>query len=331
MNLVITRAIAAAIALFLAGGCALADEPRLERRMNNPALACSHSDTFALALHGGAFWGNLPDDNRQTFLRAMLEKGKNWLEHGALAFDVVEELAAQMEDSGRFNAGRGAIANEAGFVEMDAAIMDGRGSRAGAVAAVRQLKNPVRAARMVMTRTRHVLLSGPNADRLIAGFGAEPAEPGYFLSNKTTGEQDAEFDEEGTIGAVALDRCGNLAAATSTGGYDAKIPGRIGDSPIPGAGLYAENGVATISSTGHGESFIRTMLAHEIAMRMKLGNQTISQAAETAIHETLARHGGEGGVIAIDSRGNIAFAFNTDGMVRGKVSNRQPASVAAGD
>ncbi|SPH17302.1 Isoaspartyl peptidase [Defluviimonas aquaemixtae] len=312
--------------LWIGVSSALGDAVWIEARIANPALRCKASERYAIAIHGGAFWGELEGSGREDAVRAALEQGDRWLDAGAPALDVVEEVVARLEDSGVFNAGKGARANAAGYVELDAAIMDGRGRRVGAVAAVRALKNPVRAARMVMRWTPHVLLSGPSADEVLAAHGAEHAGPDYFGAMSSTGE---ERDPD-TVGAVALDRCGNLAAATSTGGFGAKMPGRVGDSPIPGAGLYAENGVVAVSATGEGESFLRTALAHEIAMRITLAGETLAEATRGAIFGSLTGIGGEGGVVAIDAEGNFVAAFNSDGMVRGSANWQSPPRTASG-
>ena len=313
-------------ALWISATPALGDAVWIEARIANPAFRCETTERYALAIHGGAFWGELQDAERENAVTATLDQGDRWLAAGAPALDVVEELVAMLEDSGAFNAGKGATANKAGYVELVAAIMDGRFRGVGAVAAARSLKNPIRAARHVMRWTPHALLSGPAADQTLAGYGAELVGPEYFDATSST------VDGAGVdpVGAVALDRCGNLAAATSTGGFGAKMPGRIGDSPIPGAGLYAENGVVAISATGHGESFLRTALAHEIAARMTFAGETLAQATREAIFGSLAGVGGEGGVVAVDAEGKISAAFNSDGMVRGSASWQSPARTAIG-
>ncbi|WP_172296776.1 isoaspartyl peptidase/L-asparaginase family protein [Pseudoruegeria sp. HB172150] len=294
-----------------------ADTAWLEARIANPKLRCRASDRFTIIVHGGAFWGDPPGTTRRTVLRDVAVQAARWLDGGAPALAVVEEAVAMLEDSGAFNAGKGANANAKGVVELDAGIMDGRTRRAGAVAAVRSLKNPVRAARLVMTWTPHVMLSGVSADEALSELGAETVDTGYF---ERTGNGEA-FEEKGTVGAVALDRCGDLAAATSTGGFGAKLPGRIGDSPIPGAGLFAENGLVAIAATGHGESFLQTVLSHEVAARMRYGGETLDAAVRGAILETLASVGGEGGLVAVDAAGNAVSLFNSDGMLSEMMSS----------
>ncbi|MEZ5777935.1 MAG: isoaspartyl peptidase/L-asparaginase [Paracoccaceae bacterium] len=315
--------LATAVIAALGSAPARGDAAWIEARIANPTLRCDDSERFALAMHGGAFWGDPPGPEIQAALGDVLDQGGRWLAEGAPALDVVEEMVARLEDTGLYNAGKGANANAAGYVEMDAAIMDGRLRHAGAVAAVQTLKNPVRAARLVMMWTPHVLLAGPSADEELAMHGAERVGSGYFLASPSS-------DAPDSVGAVALDRCGNLAAATSTGGYGAKMPGRIGDSPIPGAGLYAENGVVAVSATGHGESFLRTALAHEVAMRMTLADETLAQAMRNAVFGSLADIGGEGGLVAVDADGNAAAAFNSEGVVRGSVTWQSPAQTAIG-
>lgn len=200
---------------------------------------------------------------------------------GAAALDVVEAAVCAMEDSGVLNAGRGSTRNRDGEVQTDAAIMDGRGLRAGAVAAVRQLRNPVAAARLVMERSTHVLLAGADAERFAAGLGAVMVEAEYF---RVPGDWRSPDDAD-TVGAVARDRGGDLAAATSTGGIFGKLPGRVGDSPVIGAGTYADNAAAAVSCTGQGEYFMRLVLAHEVAAMIRHGGLGLAQAASRAIRE----------------------------------------------
>ena len=199
--------------------------------------------------------------------------------------------------------------------------MDGRNLRAGAVAAVQTLKNPIRGAQLVMRQTPHVLLSGAAADKTLAELGAETIDSSYFLS----ADPIVDFEEKGTVGAVALDRCGDLAVASSTGGFVGKMAGRIGDTPIPGAGLYAENGLVAVASTGHGESFLKTALAHEVAARLRWSGQSLEEAASGALFERLDSVGGQGGLIAIDANGNAVSLFNSDGLLSETMSWRDLA------
>lgn len=401
---------------------------------------CTKQEIFSLAIHGGAVWGNASHTKKETFIKSQLVIGRKRLANGGKAIDVIETLVAAMENSGLFNAGKGSVANKIGEVEMDASIMDGRHLRAGAVASIRTLKNPVSAARSVMDDTPHVMMVGSPADRYLAEIGAETVEQSYFLNSgesfsnidlpenltvpifdpklpiaiskftgiwagvlggklnhvlivdrinvdgaqvtvafganealgfpepvtiktpakflnqflivetkqfriayrfASSGKMEANFStsnssratgemknrpelakKSGTIGAVALDRCGDLAAATSTGGFGTKLPGRVGDSPIIGAGTYADNRSVAVSATGHGEYFIRFAIAHEIAARIRHGGQSLLQASYHAVFKELKANGGEGGVIAVDAKGEIVMFYNTDGMVRGRTSNK---------
>jgi beta-aspartyl-peptidase (threonine type) len=291
---------------------------------------CGRNAAFALALHGGA--SNLRGvsgerlsaliSGSEAVLRPILEAGQRALAGGATALDTAEAAVRAMEDSGVFNAGRGAIANRAGDVQMDAAVMDGHSGQAGAVGAVRRLRNPVCAARLVMERSGHVMLVAAEAEYFAAEHGAAIVDTGYFQGAgafRPPGDSD-------TVGAVALDRDGHLAAATSTGGIRGKLPGRIGDSPLIGAGTYADANVA-VSGTGQGEYFMRLVLAHDVAAVMEYRGSTVEQAVARAIRERLAGAGGHGGVIAVDRAARVAMAMNTVFMPRGLVTHGQPPRV----
>ncbi|GMW07538.1 MAG: isoaspartyl peptidase/L-asparaginase [Gammaproteobacteria bacterium] len=279
---------------------------------------------FALALHGGASdLLTLSDSGRGRFataagdlLGAILAAGREALARGVAALDVVEAAVRAMEDSGVLNAGRGSTRNRDGEVQTDAAIMDGRTLRAGGVAAVRQLRNPVSAARLVMERSTHVLLAGADAERFATDLGAARVGADYFRL------ADAEHSpgDSDTVGAVARDRAGNLAAATSTGGIHGKLPGRVGDSPVIGAGTYADNASVAVSCTGQGEFFMRLVLAHELAALLRHRGLGLAEAASRAIGETLTRAGGRGGLIAVSSSGEVALQQNTAFMPRGFVT-----------
>ena len=408
---------------------------------------CKTDEIFALALHGGVVFWRGDERPKIDFLQQALTEARGALASGALAIDVVEAVIVEMENSGLFNAGKGAIANEAGVVEMDASIMEGRLLDAGAVASVKAVRNPISAARLVMEKSRHVMMVGPGADRFVQENGGAVADATYFfyggqnfgnvplpddmeikspddriapdkaafsgawagiftrslnhvlvveevepdrakviyafgphpifgesLYRRLTavfvdgGLQVTEPDDlsalgsyivtyrlnpdgtlsatarkkgrtqvdkmtlrrltdpggghnGGTVGAVVRDRCGDLAAGTSTGGYDAKIPGRVGDSPIIGAGTYANNETAAISATGHGEFFMRHVVAHAIAAAMKHKGLSVEDAATKLIKGELRRKGLRGGVIAVDRDGSIATPYNTEGMVRGLTSS----------
>ena len=244
---------------------------------------------------------------------------------GGSALDAVTQAVVALEDNPLFNAGRGSVFTAAGTQEMDASVMDGRDHRAGAVAGVFGPRNPVLAARTVMENSPHVLLIGEGALAFCREQRVPFAEPGYFSTEDRLREllevlekRRRDAAEEGTVGAVARDRDGNLAAATSTGGMTGKTPGRVGDSPIIGAGTYADNATCAVSATGHGEFFIRYGAAFEIAARLRHAGQSLHQAAEAVI-EALAKFGGRGGVVAVDCTGALALPFNTSGMYRGYV------------
>jgi L-asparaginase / beta-aspartyl-peptidase len=293
---------------------------------------------FVLAIHGGAGTLNRADMTaeqaslyRQGLDRA-LAAGRDVLAAGGTALDAVSHAVCALEDDPLFNAGRGAVFTSAGTQEMDAAVMDGRDRRAGAVAGIFGPKNPVLAARSVMEHSPHVLLIGDGAMAFCRDAGLAFAEPEYFFTEArwqalaATLAQDAagsldrdEARRHGTVGAVARDRNGNLAAATSTGGMTGKSPGRVGDSPIIGAGTFADNATCAVSATGHGEFFIRYAVAHEIAARIAHGKQPLAEAAGAVVAE-LGRLGGSGGVIAVGQDGSVALPFNCAGMYRGYVT-----------
>ena len=279
-----------------------------------------------IALHGGAgvMRRDKPGQQHVAVLKQALEAA--YLQKTAV--DAVTAAVTILEDSPLFNAGRGSCLNADGEIEMDAAVMDGEDLRAGAVAAVRRIRNPVLAARLVMEKTRHVLLAGVGAERLAEkhGLGLETIE--YFR----TGRQQANLERNrknyhGTVGAVALDHDGNLAAATSTGGYTGKLPGRIGDSPLIGAGTYADNRACAVSGTGLGEAFIRAAVAYDTAARMRYRGESLASAARAALRN-VARLGGDGGLIAVDRRGNVAMPFNSEGMYRGSIDRRGKTTIA---
>lgn len=282
-----------------------------------------------LVVHGGAW--DIPDaevDAHLEGVRAAVQRGWNRLREGGTSLDAVEDVVAFLEDDPAFDAGRGSILNTDGSVEMDASIMDGRTLEAGGVAALRNFPNPVRIARRVLENTEHILLAGPGCESFARkeGFASVPIEE--LLTPRELGRlealiRDREFEtphafgkKRGTVGAVAIDSRGNLAAATSTGGSPRKLPGRVGDSPLIGCGTYAENGVGGVSCTGWGEAIIKVGLARLAAESMR--NEVAAQAAAEAAVETLrSRVDGLGGVICLDARGRIGTAFNTPRMARG--------------
>ena len=311
-----------------------------------PAAADTSGVTpmISIAIHGGA--GVItrssmsPEDEaayRADLARA-LDAGYEVLQSGGSSLDAVTAAVRILEDSPLFNAGRGAVFNHEGVNELDASIMDGRTLRAGAVAGVRHIRNPIDLARLVMERSPHVLLSGEGAEEFALEHGVELVPRNYFhterrwqqLEQARSGDKysAAEIGYFGTVGAVALDREGNLAAATSTGGMTNKRWGRVGDSPIIGAGNYADNNSCAVSATGSGEHFIRTVLAHEISALMKYRGLGLEDASRQAVHGTLQAVGGEGGVIAIDRAGNIAIQFNSEGMFRGARDSKGRREIA---
>ena len=285
---------------------------------------------FALAVHGGA--GTIGRDERALSrapsyhqgLRRALAAGRDVLAAGGSALDAVTRAVMALEDDPLFNAGRGSVFTVAETQEMDASVMDGRDHRAGAVAGICGPRNPILAARAVMEHSDHVLLIGEGALALCREQRVVFAEPGYFSTEKRRQElRDALKKRRreaaaGTVGAVARDGDGNLAAATSTGGMTGKTPGRVGDSPIIGAGTYADNTTCAVSATGHGEFFIRYGAAFEIAARLRYAGQSLEQSAHAVI-EALAACGGRGGVVAVDRTGAAALPFTTSGMYRGFV------------
>lgn len=294
---------------------------------------------YALAVHGGAGTlrrGDMTDKREALYhagLRRALAAGQMVLADGGGALDAVTAAVCALEDDPLFNAGRGAVFTRSGTQEMDAAVMEGRDRRAGAVAGIFGPRNPILAARTVMETSPHVLLAGEGAMAFCREAGLAFAEPEYFFTEarwqalQQTQAQEAagradtdEARRHGTVGAVARDRAGNLAAATSTGGMTGKFPGRVGDSPVIGAGTYADNATCAVSATGHGEFFIRYAAAHEIAARVAHAGLSLSEAAAAVVAE-LGRVGGPGGVAAVGREGEVALPFNCSGMYRGFVKD----------
>jgi beta-aspartyl-peptidase (threonine type) len=274
----------------------------------------------AIAIHGGAgVMRDLTTGRQAVYLDALaaaLDVGHRVLADGGNSVDAVTAAVVALEDDPLFNAGRGAAYNAAGKHELDASIMDGATLRAGAVAAVSRIKNPVLAARTVMEKSPHVLLAGKGAEQFARQHGISFKTKSYFHTTERLAALKRGLKRHhGTVGAVALDRHGNLAAATSTGGYTGKLAGRGGDSPIVGAGTYADNASCAVSGTGWGEAFIRVALAHEVSARMRHRGETLAQASRAAL-KAVARIGGDGGLVAVDRRGNIAMPFNSEGMFR---------------
>lgn len=295
---------------------------------------------IALAIHGGcgvmeklgltdAEW-----EAARVDLGHALKAGWAVLQANGSALDAVQAAVVVMEDSPHFNAGYGAALNAAGEHELDASIMDGATLEAGAVTLVRRIRNPVKAARRVMENGEAVLMGGSAADDFAAVEGLDIVEPTYFTTEKRvkalaamkahaaagTAAAASESEKHGTVGAVALDAAGHLAAATSTGGYNNKPVGRIGDTPIVGAGTYARDGLCAVSGTGKGEFFIRYAVGHEVASRIGYLNETLEQAASEVIQHDLKPHGIGAGLVAVGADGSITAPYNTDGMFRGWVT-----------
>src|SRR6266550_5778823 len=345
-----------AFMLFNAAASGLAQEPGRSikpaseiRPDNNPKM---ETKKIGLAIHGGA--GTIerseikPEKEREyrAGLEQALTAGYEILKRGGSSLDATEAAVRVLEDDPHFNAGRGSVFTSAGTNEMDASVMDGNTLKAGAVASVRHIKNPIGLARLLMEKAEHVATTEPRVGPvLMVGEGAEAfakengvalVDEKYFFtqqrwdalqkikeSEKHGGVGDKQFfisehDRHGTVGAVALDKAGNLAAATSTGGTTNKLPGRIGDTPVIGAGTYANNQTCAVSCTGDGEYFIRAAAAHEVSALMKYRGLTLQEAAQDAL-DTVKQLGGSGGLIAIDTNAEIALAFNTKGMYRGYV------------
>ena len=283
-----------------------------------------------IAIHGGAgvLRAEKPGARHRQALEQALEAGYEVLCREGTSLDAVAAAVVVLEDSPLFNAGRGSSFNADGEIEMDASIMEGAALRAGAVAAVRRIRNPILAARAVMEASRHVLLAGAGAERFARKRGLKMEDPSYFATEKRLAAlKQNRKDYHGTVGAVALDAAGNLAAATSTGGYTGKLPGRIGDSPIIGAGTYADNRACAVSGTGLGEAFMRAAIAHDICARMLYMKSPLLAAARAALNH-VARLGGDGGLIAVDRRGNVAMPFNSEGMFRACIDRRGKRTVA---
>ena len=306
-----------------------------------------HLPPPVLAIHGGAgtlsrsLVSDTQKDAYHAALRDILLAGQKCLADGGSALDAAVLAVSLLEDCPLFNAGHGSVFTRDETHELDAAVMDGNGLRAGAVACVSRIKHPVHAARAVMDKTSHVLLVGPGAEAFARLHALEMVDPAYFSTDfrreqlqraraegRTLLDHDGGQPEQteppldekakfGTVGAVALDARGHLAAATSTGGMTNKLPGRVGDSPLIGAGTYADDRYAAISCTGSGEMFIRAATAYDVCARMAYAGQSLHEAAHAAIFEGLTPIGGSGGLIAIDRQGNVCLPFNSEGMYRG--------------
>jgi beta-aspartyl-peptidase (threonine type) len=314
-------------------------KPAEKRPENNRKM---ETKKIGLAVHGGA--GTIERSNmtpeREHEYRAGLERaltaGYEILKQGGSSLDATEAAVRVLEDDPHFNAGRGSVFTSAGANEMDAAIMDGKTLKAGAVGSVKHIKNPIGLARLIMEKSAHVMLDCEGAEGFAKANGIELVDQKYFFTqerwdalqkikvaekNRTGAGKSfviTDQDRHGTVGAVALDKDGNLAAATSTGGMTNKLPGRIGDTPVIGAGTYANNQTCAVSCTGDGEYFIRAAAAHEVSALMEYRGMTLLKAAQSSL-DAVKKLGGTGGLIAIDRNGDIALPFNTNGMYRGYV------------
>jgi len=308
-------------------------------------VTMSQAATPVLVIHGGA--GVVARDvtpEREKAVRAALqralESGYAQLKAGKPALDAVTAAITILEDDPLFNAGKGAVFNHDGKNELDAAIMDGSTLRAGSIANVHRVKNPILLARAVMEQSPHVMMVGDGAEQFAKSVGIELVAPGYFHTDERWRQLQSALKEErektaapakaphhGTVGAVALDTQGHLAAGTSTGGMTNKRYGRVGDSPIIGAGTYA-NAKCAVSATGWGEYYIRANAAHDICARVEYGGKPLAQAAKEVVMDVIPKLGGDGGVIALDADGNFAMPFNTEGMYRGWVDKNGKIHIA---
>jgi beta-aspartyl-peptidase (threonine type) len=309
----------------------------LLRILQKHPMSQKYQSRAVVAIHGGAgvidraqMSPQMEREYREGLTLA-LEAGNRVLAAGGPSIDAVVAAVCVMEDSPLFNAGRGAVFTDEGRNELDAAVMEGATLRAGAVTLVTRVRNPVRLAKLVMERTGHVMLAGAGAEALAQQHELELVDPQYFhtqrrwdalqrIKQAQIAERQtalAETDKHGTVGAVALDSAGNLAAATSTGGRSNKMAGRVGDSPLVGAGTYANNATAAVSATGEGECFIRAVAAHTLSALMEFKGWDVEQAAEYVIHERVKALNGTGGLIALDRYGHLAMPFSTEGMYRG--------------
>jgi beta-aspartyl-peptidase (threonine type) len=313
-----------------------------------PVAAQKASPSYVLVIHGGAgtiLKKNMSPEKEAAYkasLKKALETGYRILQKGGSSLDAVEATVRVLEDDSLFNAGKGAVFTHEGRNELDAAIMNGKTRAAGAVAGVTVVRNPVSAARAVMEKSEHVMMIGPGAEKFAKEAGLEIVDPSYFRTESRWNDLQRILKEDsiaaaksnaypeklgiknrdykfGTVGAVALDQQGNLAAATSTGGMTNKKYGRVGDSPIIGAGTYANNATAAVSCTGWGEFYIRNVAAYDLSALMEYKGLSVQQAGNAVIKK-VGDMGGDGGLIALDKKGNMAMPFNTEGMYRGAVT-----------
>jgi beta-aspartyl-peptidase (threonine type) len=309
------------------------------------AVAQQTAASYVLVIHGGAgtiLKKNMTPEKEKAYravLKQALETGYKVLQSGGTGLDAIEATIKIMEDDTLFNAGRGAVFTHDGHNELDAAVMSGKTMSAGAVAGITTIRNPISAARAVMEKSEHVMMVGAGAEKFAKEAGLEIVDPSYFRTQSRWNELQQALKEDaasasnppeklgtrnrdykfGTVGAVALDKAGNLTAGTSTGGMTNKKYGRIGDSPIIGAGTYANNNTAAISCTGWGEFYIRNVAAHDLSALMEYKGLPV-KAAGDAVIKKIGAMGGDGGLIALDRNGHMAMSFNTEGMYRGAVT-----------
>ena len=296
---------------------------------------------FGVVVHGGAgVLSNLSKEQQLVIEQKVSEtilSAYEILQKGGSSLDAAEFVVSEFEDSILFNAGRGSVYTSDETQEMDASIMYGFDRSAGAVASIKKIKNPIKLARKVLEETEHVILVGDGAESFAESIGETIVEPSYFHSEKNlkrlrklksmiAGSQIIQ-DKIGTVGAVAIDKKGNISAATSTGGMTNKMPGRVGDTPIIGSGTWAQNQVCGVSSTGHGEFFIKFQVAKEVCTRMEYLNQSLKDSSHAVIKE-LKDIGASGGLIAIDKDANVSMPFNTEGMIRGSLTNVSDLNVS---
>jgi beta-aspartyl-peptidase (threonine type) len=327
-----------------------AQEAWLKESTNNqsPRDGVRAAQPFGFAIHGGAgtILKSEMTPEMEAAYRAKLEEavlaGYRILKNGGSSLEAVETAIRMLEDSPLFNAGKGSVLTSAGTIEMDASIMDGKTLKAGAVASLKHIKNPISLARLVMEQSPNLLLVGDGAEAFAREKGIELLPQEYFITDRRLKELEREKEKQkqlaapkqtksesgvvtsderkyGTVGAVALDKEGNLAAGTSTGGKTNKRVGRVGDSPITGAGNYANNRTCAVSGTGDGEYFMRLLVAYDISALMEYKGMSVQDAARTVVMDKLTQLGGEGGIVAIDRQGHIAMTFNTPGMYRAYV------------
>jgi beta-aspartyl-peptidase (threonine type) len=283
------------------------------------------SGKYTIVIHGGAgtISKSIPDSLKERYLESLSEAlriGKEILEKGGKSIDAVEQVVRYLEDNPLFNAGKGAVYTSDGTHELDASIMDGSNLSTGAVTLIKRVKNPISLARKVMEKTSHVLLGGEGAEKFAEEMGLEIVENNYFDTENRQNQLLKEKEKvKGTVGCVALDLHGNLAAATSTGGRTNKMPGRIGDSPLINAGTYANNKTCAVSGTGIGEEFIRHTVAYNVSALMEFKGMNLKEAADEVVFKMLKKD--DGGIIAVDKDGNFAAPFSTLGMYRGAANS----------